>query len=91
VRISTLSMVIGTDSIAGEDVAGLGDLDCMAAHDSKWRRSAQDLFAASEATIDILQRVRYTVPDFKRRSPFGSEPLFRMTFGSTTNAEVRLR
>jgi len=91
VRSATLSMVIGTASIAVEDVAGLGDLDCMAAHDSKWCRSAQDLFAAHEAPIDILQRVRYTVRDFKRRSPFGSEALIRMTFGSTTNAEVRLR
>jgi hypothetical protein len=70
VRSSTLSMVIGTDSIAVEDVAGMGDLDCMAAHNSKWCRSAQDLFAASEATIDILQRVRYTVRDFLRPVSF---------------------
>jgi hypothetical protein len=57
-------MVIGTDSIAVEDVAGLDDLDCMAAHDSKWCRSAQDLFAAREATIDILQRLRYMLREF---------------------------
>lgn len=64
-RTSTLSMVIGAASTAVGDAAGLGDPDFMVAHDSKWRSSAQDQFAASEATIDILQRVRYMLREFQ--------------------------
>lgn len=63
-RISILSTVIGAASIAVEDVAAARDLDCMVAHDSKWCSPAQDQFAACEATIDILQRLRYMLREF---------------------------
>jgi hypothetical protein len=45
-------------------VAAARDLDCMVAHDSKWCSPAQDQFAACEATIDILQRLRYMLREF---------------------------
>lgn len=60
-----LSMVIGAASIPMEDVAGVVNPDCMVAHDSKWYSSAQGQFAASEATIDILQRLRYMLREFQ--------------------------
>ena len=69
-RISTLSIAIGAASIRVWEMAGVDNLDCMAAHDSKWCQSAQGLFAADEATIDILQRVRYTVRDFLAQVSF---------------------
>ena len=34
------------------------DLDCMVAQDTKWQELSQDQFAACEAAIDILQRLR---------------------------------
>ena len=42
----------------------MSDLNRIAAHDNKWCLSTQGQLAAYEAVIDIVQRLRYTVPDF---------------------------